>query len=47
MLDFAAMSRLIGFNHRNQWFFRTLDHSYMFGFADTGFDRNGFPHERQ
>ena len=45
MLDFAAMSRLIGFNHRNQWFFRTLDHEFMFAFGDLQFDRNGFPFE--
>jgi uncharacterized protein len=28
MLDFATMSRVIGFNHRNQWYFRTHDHRY-------------------
>lgn len=36
MLDFATMSRTIGFNHRNQWFFRTPDHAYMFAFARLG-----------
>lgn len=46
MLDFAAMSRLIGFNHRNQWFFRSLDHEFMFAFNDVQFDGNGFPHEK-
>jgi len=45
MLDFAAMSRLIGFNHRNQWFFRNTDHEFMFAFGGWRFDRNGFPHE--
>ncbi|MEZ4484813.1 MAG: hypothetical protein R2864_09495 [Syntrophotaleaceae bacterium] len=46
MLDFAAMSRLIGFNHRNQWFFRNTEHEFMFAFSDLRFDRNGFPYER-
>lgn len=44
MLDFAAMNRLIGFNHRNEWFFRTTDHSFAFAFEDVKFDRHGFPH---
>jgi len=44
MLDFAAMSRLIGFNHKNQWFFRSTDHPFMFAFEDLVFDRHGFPH---
>jgi hypothetical protein len=44
MLDFAAMSRLLGFNHRNQWFFRSTDHEFMFAFDDLRFDGNGFPH---
>jgi hypothetical protein len=47
MLDFAAMSGIIGFNHKNQWFFRTTDHPFMFGFADLVFDRHGFPHPRK
>lgn len=47
MLDFAAMSRLTGFNHRNQWFFRNTDHEFMFAFSDLRFDRNGFPFEKQ
>lgn len=47
MLDFASMSRYIGFNHKNQWFFRTTDHEYMFAFGDYFFDRNGFPHEKK
>lgn len=45
MLDFSAMSRLLGFNHRNQWFFRSTGHEFMFAFDDLRFDRNGFPHE--
>ncbi len=45
MLDFVAMSRLIGFNHRNQWFFRSTGHEFMFAFDDLRFDGNGFPHE--
>jgi uncharacterized protein len=44
MLDFAAMSRTIGFNHKNQWFFRSTDHPFMFAFEDLIFDRHGFPH---
>ncbi len=46
-LDFAAMSRLIGFNHKNQWFFRSSGHEFMFGFTDLDFDRHGFPHSQQ
>jgi hypothetical protein len=44
MLDFAAMSRWIGFNHKNQWFFRATEHPFMFAFDDVVFDRHGFPH---
>lgn len=43
MLDFAAMSRIIQFNHRNQWRMKSTDHPYIFGFADLTFDENGFP----
>lgn len=43
-LDMAAMSRLIGFNHKNQWFFRALDHEFIFAFDDLKFDGNGFPY---
>lgn len=46
MLDFAAMSRLIGFNHRNEWFFRSTDHDFMFAFTDLQFDGSGFPHDK-
>lgn len=42
-LDFAAMSRLVGFNHLNQWYFRDRNHPWMFAFADGEFDGNGFP----
>jgi uncharacterized protein len=45
MLDLASMSRLIGFNQNNQWFFRRTGHGYMFAFDDLRFDKNGFPHE--
>jgi uncharacterized protein len=45
MLDLASMSRLIGFNQNNQWFFRRAGHAYMFAFDDLRFDKNGFPHE--
>lgn len=43
MLDFAAMSRVIQMNHRNQWRLKNTDHPYMFGFTDLRFDGNGFP----
>jgi hypothetical protein len=43
-LDMAAMSRLIGFNHKNQWHFRSRDHEFMFAFDDLNFDSNGFPY---
>jgi uncharacterized protein len=46
MLDFWAMSRTIGFNHKNQWFFRSNNHPFMFAFDDLVFDRHGFPHPR-
>ncbi len=47
MLDFAGMSRVIGFNHKNQWFFRTQVHPYLFAFDDVYCDKNGFPHEKR
>ena len=47
MLDFSTMSRLVGFNHRNQWYLRSLDHPFMFAFEDWQFDQNGFPHSEQ
>lgn len=43
-LDLAARGRLVGRNHHGQWFFRNLDHGYMFAFADWQFDAHGFPH---
>jgi len=46
MLDFASMSKLIGFNHKNQWFFRNLDHAYAFAFDHLRFDKHGFPHPK-
>ena len=46
MLDFAAMHRSLGFNHKNQWFFRSPEHDFMFAFNDMVLDRNGFPHKR-
>ncbi|SHJ12406.1 uncharacterized protein SAMN02745165_01641 [Malonomonas rubra DSM 5091] len=45
-LDFATMTKTVGFNHRNQWHFRSREHPYMFAFADWRFDKNGFPHAR-
>ena len=46
MLDFAAMHRSLGFNHKNQWFFRSPENDFMFAFNDMVLDRNGFPHKR-
>jgi len=46
MLDFASMSKLIGFNHKNQWHLRGRNHKYMFGFKEVYFDKNGFPHKK-
>lgn len=43
-LDFVEMSRVIGFNHRNQWHFRQQQHPYMFAFSDWQLDQHGFPH---
>lgn len=44
-LDLAAMSRLIRFNHENQWHIQPpLAGPYAFAFGDWRFDRNGFPH---
>ena len=45
MLDFVSMSKLIGFNHKNQWHLRQRNHKYMFGFKGISFDKNGFPHQ--
>jgi hypothetical protein len=47
MIDFADMNKIIGFNHKNQWYFRSSDHLFMFAFYEFRFDRNGFPHPRQ
>ncbi|MCW8860227.1 MAG: TPM domain-containing protein [Deltaproteobacteria bacterium] len=44
-LDFVTMSQTIGFNHRNQWHFRTQEHPYRFAFGDWRFDQHGFPHD--
>jgi len=38
------MSHLIRFNHKNQWFFRSFNHEFMFAFDDVGFDQNGYPY---
>ena len=46
MLDFSSMSKLVGFNHKNQWHLRQRDHKYMFGFKGVYFDKNGFPHKK-
>ncbi len=47
MLDFASMNTLIGFNHKNQWFFRNTEHEFMFAFEDVRFDKHGFPHRQE
>lgn len=41
-LDGGMYPDVIGYNHRNQWFFRRRDHAYIFAFADFRFDRHGF-----
>jgi hypothetical protein len=46
MMDFASMTKLIGFNHKNQWHLRQTNHKYMFGFKAVYFDKNGFPHKK-
>jgi len=46
MMDFALMTKLIGFNHKNQWHLRQTNHKYMFGFKEVFFDKNGFPHKK-
>lgn len=46
MMDFASMTKLIGFNHKNQWHLRQTNHKYMFGFKAVFFDKNGFPHKK-
>ena len=43
MLDFATMSRVLRMNHKNMWMMKSMEHPYMFAFADWSFDRNGFP----
>ncbi|HEX9757227.1 MAG TPA: TPM domain-containing protein [Nitrospiria bacterium] len=39
MLDFDSMAGLIGFDFKNQWFFRNLEHEYMFAFQDITFEK--------
>lgn len=46
-LDFATMSRVLGFNQRNQWHLRSTEHPFGFAFNDWDFDRHGFPHARK
>lgn len=41
-LDGSTYPDVIGYNQHNQWFFRRLDHPYMFAFSDYTFDRHGF-----
>ena len=46
MLDFATMSIVFQMNHKNMWMMKTMEHPYMFAFADWSFDKNGFPVKR-
>jgi len=46
-LDFATMSRVLGFNQRNQWHMRSYDHPFGFAFSDWHFDNHGFPHPEE
>lgn len=46
MLDFATMNLVLQMNHKNMWMMKTMDHPYMFAFADWSFDKNGFPVKR-
>ena len=41
-LDGGAASEIVGYNHLNQWRFRTLDHPYAFAFESWSIDRHGF-----
>ena len=41
-LDGSILPNAIGYNHRNQWRMKNLDHAYMFAFDEYDFDRNGF-----
>jgi hypothetical protein len=45
-LDGAILPQIIGYNHRNQWRFKALDHEYMFAFTDYRIDENGFAFPR-
>lgn len=42
-LDLKTMQQVIAFNQKNQYRFKSLEHSYRFAFADLHFDKNGFP----
>lgn len=46
-LDGSMYPGIVGYNHRNQWFFRRRDHAYMFAFKDFSFDRHGFGYPRR
>lgn len=41
VLDGAALPPVIGYNHRNQWRFKTVDHPYAFAFEEWHIDRQG------
>lgn len=45
-LDGSMYPGVVGYNHRNQWRFRSRDHAYMFAFEDFRFDDNGFAFPR-
>ncbi len=45
-IDGSMYPDVIGYNHRNQWHFKRLDHPYMFAFEDYDFDSHGFARRR-
>ncbi len=40
--DGGVLPELIGFNQKNQWFFKTADHPYAWAFEDYRIDENGW-----
>lgn len=45
-LDGTMYPGVIGYNHRNQWRFKTGDHPYTFAFHDYTLDEHGFAFRR-
>ena len=39
MSNFASMAGLIGFDLKNHWFLRNLDHDYIFSFQNITFEK--------